>query len=238
MRAEDGRLRTRFGVLGGVTVSVVVMLVVGAGYLFLNGVADARHETATTEKGGYDTAALAAMAAQAGNTSSSLSGEAETEADATLQTASLPIARGPASGLPLPRFVSLKRDKVRVRRGPSREYSVAWVYHARGLPVEVVAEFGNWRRIRDADGSEGWVLRTLLSGWRTAMVAPWNKSGLLALRDAPNGRIIARVKSGVIGKLKECNGQWCRLVVHDIEGWIEQDALWGVYPEEKFAAAK
>ena len=234
MRAEDGRLRTRFGLLGGVAAGLVV-LAVGAGYLFFNGAADARDETVNTGKGGYDTAALAAMAAKAGEAATSSEQEIRAE---QVQTASLPLARGPVSGLPLPRFVSLKRDEVRVRRGPSREYSVAWVYHVRGLPVEVVAEFGNWRRIRDADGSEGWVLRTLLSGWRTAMVAPWNKSGLLALRDAPDGRVIAKVKSGVIGKLKKCDGRWCLLAIEGVEGWIEQDALWGVYPDEKFASRK
>ncbi len=238
MQAENGHGKTRFGLLGGMAIGMVALLAVGVAYVFFNGAADARDEAATTVEDGYDNAALAAMAAKAGKEASAASERDNAIADARLQTASLPIARGPASGLPLPRFVSLKRDKVRVRRGPSREYSVAWIYHMRGLPVEVVAEFGNWRRIRDADGSEGWVLRTLLSGWRTAMVAPWNRSGLLALRDAPNGRIIAKVKSGVIGKLKACDGHWCHLVINDIEGWIEQDALWGVYPNEKYAATK
>ncbi|HHN72935.1 MAG TPA: hypothetical protein ENK13_02485 [Thermopetrobacter sp.] len=143
--------------------------------------------------------------------------------------------KGP-SGLPLPRFVSLKSGKVNVRRGPSREYGVAWVYQARGLPVEVVAEFGNWRRIRDAEGAEGWVLRTLLSGWRTAMIAPWNHEGLHDLLDAPGGRPVARVKSGVIGRLLACDGTWCKLRIGDYEGWVRQEALWGVYPGERIAA--
>src|SRR3972149_4758083 len=75
---------------------------------------------------------------------------------------------GSASGLPVPRYVSLKVDKVNVRKGPSREHEVNWVFTRAGLPVEVSAEFENWRRIRDAEGSEGWVFPSLLSGRRTA----------------------------------------------------------------------
>ena len=75
-----------------------------------------------------------------------------------------PSAAGPASGLPLPRFVSLKADRVNVRIGPAKTHEVKWVYQRAGLPVEITAEFENWRRIRDADGTEGWVYHSLLSG--------------------------------------------------------------------------
>ena len=153
--------------------------------------------------------------------------------------AALPQMRG-ASGLPLPRFVSLKSRKVRVRRGPSTQYRVAWVYTARGLPVEIVAEFEHWRRIRDADGEEGWVERSLLSGWRTAMVAPWSKGGKFMLRQAPSGSgsPVAEVRGGVIGRVVSCNGQWCRLKIGDYEGWIEQPVLWGVYRGEVYPEKK
>jgi len=81
-------------------------------------------------------------------------------------------AIGPSSGRPLPRFVSLKSDKVNVRRGPSSEHQVAWVYSRRNLPVEVTAEFEHWRRIRDSDGEEGWVYHSLLSSRRSVIVSP------------------------------------------------------------------
>src|SRR5579871_6461730 len=82
------------------------------------------------------------------------------------------------TGLPLPRFASLKSDHVNVRGGPDKDHDVAWIYTRPSLPVEITAEFENWRKIRDRDGSEGWVYHTLLSGKRTAYVArPKSKSG-------------------------------------------------------------
>jgi SH3-like domain-containing protein len=210
------RAPARIGTLGGIVAGLVLGMAAVAGY-FLNE-PQAR-----------------ATAVQASGPASTATGGGATKPTGESQTAALPPLKGP-SGLPLPRFVSLKASKVNVRRGPSREYGIAWVYRARGLPVEVVSEFGNWRRIRDAEGAEGWVLRTLLSGWRTAMVAPWHENGLYPLRDSPGGRVIAQVKSGVIGRLLECDGQWCRLRINRFEGWMEQNTLWGVYPGERFAA--
>ncbi len=153
--------------------------------------------------------------------------------------AALPMMKGP-SGLPLPRFVSLKSDRVRVRRGPSTQYQVAWVYRARGLPVEIIAEFEDWRRIRDADGEEGWIRRSLLSGWRTAMIAPWRKEERLPLRARPekDAQTVAMLSSGVIGRVVSCTGSWCRLKVSGYEGWIEQAMLWGVYAGEVYPGRK
>ena len=76
------------------------------------------------------------------------------------------IATGSVSGLPVPRFVSLKSDRVNVRSGPNKDQDVRWVYTRAGMPVEVTAEFENWRRIRDWEGAEGWVYHSLLSGKR------------------------------------------------------------------------
>ena len=78
-----------------------------------------------------------------------------------------------ASGLPVPRFVSLKAGRVNVRIGPGEDYKIAWVFTRPGLPIEVIQEFANWRRIRDSDGTVGWVFQSLLAGKRTAVVAPW-----------------------------------------------------------------
>jgi SH3-like domain-containing protein len=142
---------------------------------------------------------------------------------------------GSQSGLPLPRFVSLKADKVNVRAGPTREHQVTWVYTHAGLPVEIIAEYGNWRRIRDWEGSEGWVYHSLLSGRRTAMVTPKDKDALVPLYDAPSprGTVTARLEAGVRASLKECTGSWCHLAGKEFEGWIEQFRIWGAYPNEK-----
>jgi SH3-like domain-containing protein len=146
-------------------------------------------------------------------------------------------APGSASGLPVPRFVSLKSDRVNVRGGPTKDHEVTWVYTRSGLPVEVTAEFENWRRIRDWEGAEGWVYHSLLSGRRTAIVAPQSKSkeDLLALHEKADKQssVRAQLQSGVLGTVKRCAGGWCYLTGSGFDGWIEQERLWGVYPNEK-----
>lgn len=142
---------------------------------------------------------------------------------------------GSASKLPVPRFVSLKSDRVNLREGPSKDHRTSWVYQRAGLPVEITAEFETWRRIRDSEGAEGWVLHSLLSGRRTALVAPWAKQAALPLRAKPDGsaEVIAQLQPGVQATIKSCNGQWCRLTGPGFDGWIDQDKVWGAYPNEK-----
>ena len=147
-----------------------------------------------------------------------------------------PIAtnRGP-SGLPVPRLVSLKRDKVNVRRGPSTSHKVSWVFTQRGYPVEIIAESDHWRRIRDAEGEEGWVFHSLLSGGRTAVVSPWRKGSAESLLNEPSpaGSNVVTLESGVLAAVNRCTGQWCRINVGGYSGWLKQDKLWGVYPGEQ-----
>jgi SH3-like domain-containing protein len=146
------------------------------------------------------------------------------------------VATGSVSGLPIPRFVSLKSDKVNVRRGPGNDQDVAWVFSRAGLPVEITAEWDNWRRIRDADGAEGWVFQSLLSGRRTAVVAPWAKDPTLPLRRRADGdaTVVARLQPQVLASVSECTGTWCRIWGEGFDGWIEQESLFGVYPGEEF----
>ncbi|MBO0752986.1 MAG: aspartyl-trna synthetase [Bradyrhizobiaceae bacterium] len=153
------------------------------------------------------------------------------------------------SGLPLPRFASLKSDHVNVRGGPDKDQDVAWVYTRPALPVEITEEFENWRRIRDRDGSEGWVYHTLLSGKRTAYVArprvvssgpsklppgtsPQDLVPIHAAADSTSP-VRAMLEPGVIGQVRRCDGRWCRITGAGFDGWIEQSRLWGVYPNEK-----
>jgi SH3-like domain-containing protein len=140
------------------------------------------------------------------------------------------------SGLPLPRFVSLKSDHVNVRGGPNKDHDVAWVYTRPALPVEITAEYENWRRIRDRDGTEGWVYHSLLSGKRTAYVAkPKVQADFAPLYESADAKspLRAMLEPGVLGNVKRCSGQWCRFAGNGFDGWIEQDRLWGVYPNEK-----
>jgi SH3-like domain-containing protein len=138
--------------------------------------------------------------------------------------------------LPLPRFVSLKSDKVNVRRGPSTDQAIVWVFSRAGLPVEIIAESENWRRVRDSEGADGWVFHSMLSARRTALVAPWTKGeGSVPLYDSKStgSRAVAALQAGVLGSVLSCDGEWCNMSVDDYSGYVQQDKLWGVYRGEE-----
>lgn len=152
-----------------------------------------------------------------------------------------PQRRSPVagSGLPLPRFVSLKADRVNLRSGPGTEYPTVWVYKRAGLPLEVIKEFENWRQVRDSEGTTGWVLQSFLSGRRTALVLPWElKSGAAAPHvvvhnsDSESSKAVAKVEAGVIANLHDCDGRWCHITIDDFRGYLEQKKLWGIYENE------
>jgi SH3-like domain-containing protein len=139
------------------------------------------------------------------------------------------------SGLPLPRFVSVKSSPVNVRQGPSRDHDIAWTYTRSGQPVEITQEFENWRRIRDSDGQEGWVFQGLLSGRRTALVTPWSNRDNTPVREKPQdvSAVTAYLESNVLVNVGPCDGTWCAVEGKGFEGYVEQARLWGVYPGEK-----
>jgi len=146
-----------------------------------------------------------------------------------------------ASGLPLPRFVSLKASKVNMRVGPGLDYAIAWRYTRAGVPMEIIQEYDNWRKVRDAEGAEGWINQALLSGERTAIAAPW-------MRDRPEAEayilvygekdarspVLAKLAPGVVVRIQGCDGTWCESSVDGITGWVSQQELWGAYPGEAF----
>ena len=145
------------------------------------------------------------------------------------------VQMGSVTGLRLPRYASLRFDKTNVREGPSKTHRTAWIFQRAGLPVEIIAEFDIWRRIRDSEGAEGWVLASLLSGRRAALVAPWRKAEeaqLYAKLGAPS--VVAKLQSGVLANVKTCQGDWCRVFGEGFDGFIKQGDLWGVYPGESF----
>jgi SH3-like domain-containing protein len=154
---------------------------------------------------------------------------------ATAASAAGDAATGAASGLPVPRFVSIKPDRVNVRGGPTRDHDVTFMFTRTGLPVEITAESDNWRRIRDWEGSEGWVYHSLLSGRRTALVAAKQRDELVPLYSQADvtTSLVARLQPGVLASVKQCNGTWCHISGSGFDGWITQERLWGVYPHEK-----
>ncbi|MEL6681070.1 MAG: SH3 domain-containing protein [Pseudomonadota bacterium] len=137
---------------------------------------------------------------------------------------------GPETNLPLPRFVSLKASESNVRRGPSLSHRIDWVFKRRNMPLQVVAEYGHWRRVIDRDGQGGWVHYTMLSGARTVLI----DGETTALRAKPEQDALehAMLEQGVIARLGQCNPDWCRLTAGGYRGWAPKSVLWGVAESE------
>ena len=136
-----------------------------------------------------------------------------------------------ASGLPLPRFVSLASDKAHMRTGPGQQYPILWTYVRRNIPLEITAEYGPWRRVRDWDGTQGWMHSALLSGNRTALVS----GGLHRLyqKPEPSDHPIFEAEAGVIVSLQKCTPLWCEVGAGGRSAWIDRNALWGTYRDEE-----
>jgi SH3-like domain-containing protein len=138
---------------------------------------------------------------------------------------------GSDTGLPLPRFVSLRADKINMRTGPGLRYPIEWVFVRPNLPVEVVNEFENWRQIRDWQGTTGWVHRSMIEARRFAIV----DGGDRYVRSTPavGSPGIAIARSGAIGELLECSDDWCNVNFGEVTGWLPREHLWGTYPGER-----
>lgn len=145
----------------------------------------------------------------------------------------VPTSRGPVTGLPLPRYVSLKGHKGNVRRGPGFSNRIDWVFTRVGMPLRVTAEYGHWRRVEDQDGLGGWIFYTLISGVRTVVFT----QPMTNWRDAPesDARLDAKSQEGVIARLYEARLHWVRVGAEGSEGWVRKSAVWGVDPDEVFS---
>ena len=142
------------------------------------------------------------------------------------------VAADPAAALKVPRFVALHSDRVNLRAGPGRQYPIEWVLTRKDMPVEVIAQFEHWRRIRDWDGTVGWVQEHMVDGRRTVVVAKGGVRPIFGQPDASLGEV-ARAEPGVLGRLIECRGGMCRIETEKMTGWMRRSDLWGIYPDEK-----
>lgn len=134
--------------------------------------------------------------------------------------------RGAVTNLPLPRFVSMKAEKGNVRRGPSLTHRVDWVFKREDMPLEIIAEYGNWRRVRDIDGAGGWMHYSLLSGVRTVVVL----KDYTPLRSTPSvgADPNAYAEQGVVAHLGTCLPDWCKVTADGHKGWALKTEIWGV----------
>jgi SH3-like domain-containing protein len=148
---------------------------------------------------------------------------------------------GPVTGLPLPRFVSLRSNKVNARTGPALRYPIQWIYKRAHLPVEITAEFDAWRQIRDKEGSISWVHSTLLSGQRSALIQfkvnaedDNTHIGVISAYKKANAqsRKVLEVEAGAIGEIKQCKQAFCLVDFKAYRGWVAKNTIWGIYPAE------
>ena len=140
---------------------------------------------------------------------------------------------GPAHAAPpkaTPYWGSLFAGQAKMRSGPGRNYPADWLYQRQGLPVRVIKVIPGWRKVRDPEGTEGWMIGNLVSDQRTGMI----KGTVADLRDGPNpgAKILWRAEPGVVGRIDKCGGGWCRIDVGGRSGYVEQAHLWGVDPGE------
>ena len=140
------------------------------------------------------------------------------------------LGQSDTSRLPVPRFVSLKASEVNARAGPGKRYPVKWKYVRPGLPVEIIAEYETWRKIRDWEGGESWVHRAMLSGARRVIVTGGVRT--LYRRAEDDAPAVARLKPGMIAQIEDCADGWCRVEVRNYGGWLKYSDVWGVYPDE------
>jgi len=138
------------------------------------------------------------------------------------------------SGLPVPRFVSLKFESVNGRAGPSLGHPIAWEYVRAGLPMEVIAETADWRRVRDPGGEETWMHRRVLSGRRSVLI---QTGAALRARPEADGVIEAQAEAGAIVWLERCRTGWCRVEAEGERGWVPANTLWGINDRERDPAA-
>ena len=146
-------------------------------------------------------------------------------------------AQGPAdegeTGLTIPRFVSLRSNHINARSGPGARYPIEWVYMQKSAPVEIIAEFALWRKIKDWQGSESWVHKSMLSGKRSVKVITPGENNVYA-KDDFKAKIIAKVEDEVVGEIEKCpvNNSFCKIKFASITGWVPRQNLYGIYPEE------
>ena len=142
------------------------------------------------------------------------------------------LAAPKGTGLPLPRFVSVRAEELNLRTGPGVQHPVEWVYKRADLPLEIIAEFRNWRKVRDWQGTQGWVHQSMLGGRRTFIVTGAER--VLRAKGNEGASAVARLEAGVVGAIDECPdaSTWCRVTAGGYEGWLRRTDIWGVYGDE------
>lgn len=137
------------------------------------------------------------------------------------------------TGLKVPRMVSLRSNHINTRSGPGARYPIEWVYMQKGAPVEIIAEFELWRKIKDWEGAESWVHKSMLTSTRSVKVTAVGENNLYAKPDYES-RLIAKIEDQVVGLIQKCPAasEFCQIKFNNFEGWIPRTNIFGIYSEE------
>jgi len=156
---------------------------------------------------------------------------AQLQASSSATLPNVPPPMG-ATGLPVPRWVTIKAGRVNVRQGPDLKQDILWTYVKPGTPVEIIAETEGWRQIMDVDCSKGWVKAGLLDGRRNVLVTGALNAPLLS-EPREDAQTLAYAAPGLVARLVSCTGRWCSVASRGYEGYVERSRLWGVHPDER-----
>lgn len=154
---------------------------------------------------------------------------------------------GKETGLPIPRFVVLKFNESNLRSGPSSKHKISWVYKKKNYPLEVIAEFEHWRKVRDIDGVEGWLNENQITGKHSGIIIKTNmyqeknryklknNEGIIFRNPSEISYPIAKIEIGSVVKILHCRESWCQIITDTkLKGWYQKENLWGVYKHEIF----
>ena len=166
---------------------------------------------------------------EAGETSDKKQVEEAPGGDGIEPASAAPGSGASESGLPIPRYVAFRFEEVNVRAGPGTRYPIRWVYKRKGLPAEVVQEFGYWRQVRDIEGDEGWVHKSQLIGKRSAILT---QDSTLYRSPEKGATPLIKAQKNVVGYLLECDMDWCKMQIDSFKAWVPKAHIWGVYPKE------
>lgn len=123
-----------------------------------------------------------------------------------------------------PRYASLKKTEVNVRSGPGNQYPILWIYVRAGYPVQLLAKYDNYYKLRDVEGEEGWVYMGMVSKRLTGLVGGKEPLSLYK-KPEPDARVVARLSPGVIVELDECENGFCRVEVEGYKGYVAKARL-------------
>jgi SH3-like domain-containing protein len=158
-----------------------------------------------------------------------------------ISTEAIANETGILTGLPIPRYVSLKSNEIKIRIGPGKKYQTSHVYECINYPVKIIAEFDNWRKIEDINQTQGWVHQSLLSGARYVIITDnefiirkdlinklSDNQSLIFKAPDENSPPILKIEFGVLAKIMKCEKFWCKVIIQNYKGWIRKANIWGV----------